>query len=64
MISLVDVDVNEIDQIRHALTYGDKKLGEIRNRMEELKAMEPDMVGVRQKLIDRLETLEIGEKDV
>lgn len=64
MIGLADVDVNEIDQIRHALAYGDKKLGEIRNRMEELNAMERDMIRVRQRLIDRLETLEKGEKDV
>ena len=64
MIGLADVDINESDQIRHALTYGTKKLGEIRHRMEELKAMEQDMVTIRQRLIDRLETLEKEKIDV
>ena len=64
MIGLADVDINEIDQIRRALRYGDKKLGEIKLRMEELKAMEQDMTEVRQKLIGRLETLEREKDDV
>ena len=58
MIGLADVDLNEIEQIRIALTYGDQKLSEIRQRMQELKAMERDMKAVRQKLIDRLAELE------
>ena len=64
MIGLADVDVNEIDQIQYALSYGAKKLGEIRHRMEELKAMEQDLVSVRQRLVDRLETLEKEKNDV
>lgn len=64
MIGLADVDVNEIDQIQYALSYGAKKLGEIRHRMEELKAMEQDLVSVRQRLVDRLETLEKENNDV
>ena len=58
MIGLADVDLNEIEQIRNALTHGDQKLSEIRQRMQELKAMERDMKAVRQKLIDRLAELE------
>lgn len=58
MIGLADVDLNEIEQIRIALTYGDQKLSEIRQRMQELKAMQRDMKAVRQKLIDRLAELE------
>ena len=64
MIGLADVDINEIDQIRSALRYGDKKLGEIRQRMEELEAMEQDMTDVKQRLIGRLETLEREKDDV
>ena len=64
MIGLADVDINEIDQIQHALTYGVKKLVEIRHRMEELRAMERDLVRVRQKLTDRLGILEKGKNDV
>jgi DNA-binding transcriptional MerR regulator len=64
MIGMADVDINEADQIRSALSYGDKKLSEIKHRMEELKAMEQDMKKVRQRLIDRLEKLEKGENNV
>ena len=64
MIGLADVDVNEIDQILQALTYGAKKLEEIRHRMQELKAMEEDMLRIRQRLVDRFETLEKGKTDV
>lgn len=58
MIGLADVDVNEIDQIRSALSFGDKKLMEIGQRRKELKALETEMRAVREKLIRRLETLE------
>jgi len=64
MIGLADVDVNEIDQIRQALTYGAKKLEEIRHRMQELKAMEEDMLRISQRLVDRFETLEKGKTNV
>ena len=64
MIGLADVDVNEIDQIRSALSYGDKKLKEIGQRQKELKALETDMRAVREKLIRRLEILERKESDV
>jgi len=64
MIGLADVDINEIDQIRRALSYGAKKLGEIRHRMEELKAMEQDMIRVRLKLIGRIEDIKKGKNNV
>ncbi|BBO67091.1 MerR family transcriptional regulator [Desulfosarcina alkanivorans] len=58
MIGLADVDINEIDQIRNALAYGDKKLAEIRHRRKELEDMEADMIRVRQRLTTRLKELE------
>ena len=64
MIGLADVDINEIDQIRRALRYGAKKLGEIRHRMEELKAMEQDIIRVRSKLIVRIADIEKGKRNV
>lgn len=64
MIGLADVDVNEIDPIRSALSYGDKKLKEIGQRRKELKALETEMRAVREKLIRRLEILERRESDV
>ena len=64
MIGLSDVDVNEIDQIRSALSYGEKKLREIRQRMQELNTMEQDMLRVRKKLTDRLNELEGKSENV
>jgi len=64
MIGLADVDINEIDQIRSALSYGDKKLKEIGQRRKELKALEEEMRAVREKLIHRLKTLEGKRSDV
>lgn len=64
MIGLADVDINECDQIRNALAYGDKKLREIRNRMKELKDMEQDMIRVRHRLTNRLAELEKEKNDV
>jgi DNA-binding transcriptional MerR regulator len=64
MIGMADVDVNEVDQIRSALSYGDKKLSEIKHRMQELEAMEQDMKKIRKRLIDRLAELEKGERHV
>ena len=61
MIGFSDVDSNEIDQIHTALSYGDKKLSDIRQRIQELKEMEQDMLRVRRKLTGRLKELE-GEK--
>ncbi len=64
MLGLADVAINEIDPIRHAVTHGAKKLEEIRHPTEALRSMNRDMVGARQKLMDRLETREKGENDV
>jgi len=62
MIGLSDVDINEIDQIRNALAFGDRKLFEIRHHMRELESMKQDMLRVRKKLTDRLNELE-GKND-
>jgi prefoldin subunit 5 len=55
------MDLNEVEQIRNALAYGDQKMEEIRQRMRELTSMERDMKAVRQKLINRLADLEKGK---
>ena len=64
MIGLADVGINESDQIRSALAYGDKKLGEIKKRMKELQEMEQDMIRVRHRLTARLADIEKGKNDV
>jgi len=58
MIGLTDVDMDETEQIRKSLQYGEKKLAEIRDRLGELKLLEQELVAVKDKLIRRLQ--EIG----
>lgn len=64
MIGMADVDIKEVDQIKNALIFGDKKLADIKNRKKELKAMERDMIRIRQRLLDRLGELEKDTNNV
>jgi DNA-binding transcriptional MerR regulator len=61
MMGMNDIDMNEADQIRKALEYGDRKLLEIRTRVEELTLLEQDIRSVKEKLIDRLSEIEATE---
>jgi DNA-binding transcriptional MerR regulator len=58
MIGMTDVDISERAQIQKSLIYGDKKLAEIRERREELKLLEQDILNVKTKLLKRLEELD------
>jgi len=58
MMGMNDIDMNEADQIRKALEYGDRKLVEIRTRVEELQLLEQDIRSVKGKLIERLAEIE------
>lgn len=58
MIGMADVDLDESDQIRRSLAYGETKLTEIRQRMDELRMLETDILSVRQKLVARLAELD------
>lgn len=58
MIGMADVDLDETDQIRRSLAYGEAKLAEIRQRQDELRMLETDILSVRQKLVARLAELE------
>ncbi len=60
MMGMNDIDMNEADQIRKALEYGDRKLLEIQTRLEELSLLEQDIHSVKEKLIDRLAEIEPG----
>ena len=64
MIGMADVDTNERKQIQQALANGEKKLVDIRQRLEDLKALEADMLAVKKKLLDRLAELNREENDV
>lgn len=60
MIGLDEVDPDEAAQIRKSLAFGERKLGEIHERMRELKLMEEDLRSVAAKLRRRLAQLEGG----
>ena len=64
MIGMADLDINESEQIQRALSDGEKKLADIRQRLEELKSLEADMLSVRRKLRDRLSELNKENGDV
>ena len=64
MIGMTDLDISEVEQIEKSLVYGDKKMAEIRERIKELELLEEDLLGVRKKLLMRMEELKKGGKDV
>jgi DNA-binding transcriptional MerR regulator len=58
MIGMTDIDICEAEQIERSLNYGDRKLNEIRERIEELKLLEQDLLSVRKKLSSRLKHID------
>jgi DNA-binding transcriptional MerR regulator len=63
MIGMTDADISEITQIERSLAYGEKKLREIREQIEELELLEQDILSVREKLRKRLVELEERAKE-
>jgi len=57
MIGMTDADIGEVTQIERSLSYGQGKLTEIRQRIDELELLEQDILSVREKLMRRLEEL-------
>jgi DNA-binding transcriptional MerR regulator len=58
MIGYWNSEPAEEEQIRKSLKYGDKKLEEISSKIGELKKIESDLLTVRKRLLERLESLE------
>jgi len=58
MIGMAEFDMDEIDQLKKSLAYGDKKLKEIDERMDELQILKQDLLAARQKILDRLAKIE------
>lgn len=58
MMGMNDIDMNEADQIKKALEFGERKLLEIQTRVEELNLLEQDIHSVKEKLIKRLAEIE------
>lgn len=61
MIGLTDVDMEEREQIKKSLVYGDKKLAEIRERIHALQELNRELGEVRDKLVRRLRALDEKE---
>jgi len=61
MIGFADTPLDEAEQIRKSLVYGERKLEEIRRRKEDLRLLEEDLLAVRRRLLQRLEELEPKE---
>lgn len=62
MIGMTATEMGEVEQIQASLAYGDKKLREIRDRIEELEVMEQDLLTVKEKLLKRLAQLSPEKK--
>ena len=57
MIGMADTRVDEVDQIKKSLEYGDAKIKEIRERIKELSLLEQDILATREKLLQRMKAL-------
>ncbi len=61
MIGLADFDKDEVEQLKTSLEYGEKKLKEINERMEELMILKQDLLAIQQKILNRLEEIRAGK---
>lgn len=61
MIGLADFDKDEVDQLKTSLAYGERKLKEINERMEELIILKQDLLAIQQKIINRLDEIRTGK---
>ena len=58
IIGFNDVDLDEKEQIRKAIAFGKKKIGDIRERVKELQLLEQEMLALGRTLRARLAELE------
>ena len=57
IIGMTDIDFDEIEQITKALKFGKKRVAEIRERINELKLLEQDLLTFQAKIEERLQSL-------
>ena len=57
ILKLTDTDTDHVQQIKTTLKYGEKKLQEIDERIQELKILKTDMLALKEKLLSRLNEL-------
>ena len=58
MIGLTTVDMDEREQIRKSLHYGEKKLADIHHRIHELQKLADEIAEVKTKLTRRLKEID------
>lgn len=61
MIGLAEFNKDEIEQLQTSLAFGERKLKEINERMEELIILKQDLLAIQQKIINRLEEIRTGK---
>ena len=54
MIGYDSIDMDEVTQIKKGIEYGERKLIEVRRKIDELKALEEDLMKVEIKFKKRL----------
>jgi len=63
MLQLTETTKGKAHQIRATLAFGEKKLMDIDNRIDELNIMKMEMLALKDKLIKRLSELESRPQD-
>lgn len=58
MIGYDSIDMDEVTQIKNGIEYGERKLIEVRKKIDELKTLEDDLMKVETKLKKRLSELQ------
>ncbi len=62
ILGLATTDVNEVDQIKRTLEYGQRVIKETEQRLEEMTLMHQELLEIRQKLVARLAELEAAKQ--
>lgn len=57
IIGMTDIDFDEIEQIKKAIKFGEKRVAEIRERINELTLLEQDLLTFQGKIEERLQVL-------
>lgn len=61
MLGMTDTHIDAAHQIRTTLAYGEQKILEITDRIQELKIMRREMLTLKQALVQRLSDIEIND---
>ncbi|MBU1194812.1 MAG: MerR family DNA-binding transcriptional regulator [Proteobacteria bacterium] len=62
IIGMTEVDFDEENQIKKALKFGKRRLAEIRERINELKLLEQDLLSFQENIKTRLDSLNTSPK--